>query len=309
MKNFYRISLLLLLVVSSNSFSQVNIYLDNNPVWQVKSMCSAPAPCIQEEDYNYYVQGDTILSGITYRKIFRKGMGIYSWFAPFPPAPGCTGTYSYINTTSDHFIRSSGLQMYIRTTSDTAEYLLYDFDLQVGDSLPVAYTNYETGILVTAIDSFATPYGFRKRFSLSGNTWSQELLEGIGHSKGLLEPMNVPLECGFELTCFSLNDTAYYPVTGPTCELALTIPEIPDATSQIYYYPNPSNGIITFNPMADFKNATFIVYDVQQRIILEQSGISGNKFEFKNEKLDDGIYLFKIVDANQNLSGKLVFRK
>ncbi len=293
---------------TGNAFAQ-NEYLDYDPVWKVHSQCSAPAPCIQDEEYNYYIAGDTIFNGLTYKKIFKKGIGFYSWLAPPPPMPGCSGTYSYINSFSDHFVRSSGKQMYIRTSSDTIEYLLYDFDLQVGDSLPLTFNNYEPLVYVTAIDSFYTPYGFRKRFVLSGMTWSYELLEGIGHSRGLFEPMNVPLECGFMLTCISLNDTAYYPVTGTTCELALNLPETHGYSPDISVYPNPAQDKVEFKFNALFKNGTFTLFDIQQRLITELAGISGYKFIYENEKLDSGVYFFKITDHEKAYSGKIVINK
>lgn len=108
-------------------------------------------------------------------------------------------------------------KMFLRQPADTSEYLLYDFNLLVGDTLPVSYNNYATDITVTAIDSIYTSSGYRKRFQLAGGTWSTYLLEGIGHSKGLVEPMNFPLECGYNLDCYSLNDTAYYPIVGAAC--------------------------------------------------------------------------------------------
>jgi hypothetical protein len=42
--------------------SQVNDYLNNAPVWQQTSSCSAPAPCIKNENYNYYISGDTVIN-------------------------------------------------------------------------------------------------------------------------------------------------------------------------------------------------------------------------------------------------------
>jgi len=72
--------------------------------------------------------------------------------------------------------------MFIFVPGDTAEMLLYDFDLEVGDTLPVTYNN-PPGVYVTAVDSFYTSAGYRKRFMLAGDTWSKFLIEGVGHSK------------------------------------------------------------------------------------------------------------------------------
>ena len=252
------------------SYSQVNEYFDHNPVWQVNHMCSAPAPCIENETYNYYVNGDTIFNGLTYKKIYKKGAGYYSWLAPPPADPGCSGTYSYVNTQSEHFVRSDAKKIFIRVLADTAEYLLYDFNLVIGDTIPETYNNYQSGAVVSAIDSFATPYGYRKRFILSGSTWISELVEGVGHNRGFLEPVTVPLECGYELNCFSLNDTIYYPASpssGPACELILGTAELTGNENQPTILPNPFTDFTTITWKNNLENAQLILYNLQGKEI------------------------------------------
>ncbi len=306
---YFRIALLLV-VAPGIAIGQINEYLNHTPVWQVNHQCAVPQPCIQYEDYNYYVSGDTIFNGLTYKKIFRQGTGSYSWFGPPPvPAP-CTGTYSYINTVSEHFVRSVNKQMFIRVYGDTSEYLLYDFDLQIGDTLPLTYNNFEPLIIVTSIDSFSTPYGYRKRFALAGNTWASELLEGIGHNRGFLEPVHTPFECGFTLNCFSLNDTAYYPAPGPSCMLILGAGELPESPKG-NITPNPFSDYTTISWNAAVKNGEIKIYDIRGKVVKTISGISGESLKFYSEKLMSGIYFFEMraADTNVYFNGKLLIQK
>ena len=285
--------------------AQVNSYFTNDPVWQLSSMCAVSYPCIQNETYNYYLNGDTVFGSLVYKKLYRKGQGYYSWLAPYPPTFSCSGTYQYIDPDPIYFIRSAGKQMFIRDISDTTESLLYDFNLSVGDTLPVTFNNYANDVTVTAIDSVYTPYGYLKRFALSGTTWSQYLIEGIGHSKGLLEPMDIPLECGFDLMCYSLNDSAYYPVQGPACDIAVGVAGVSNRSSYSAS-PNPFNDHTIIHFSTGMNNAEMKIYDVhgkQVRHVL----INAGKIVLQRGDLPAGVYFTRIFQDNRPAStGKLI---
>lgn len=120
----------ILVLALTSVIAQPNLYFQNNPVWQVSSSCAVPAPCIQEESKNYFLNGDTTINSYTFKKVYKKGQGFYNWMAP--PPIGCTGSYWFIDTIPTYFLRSIGKQIYLRQPSDTSEYLLYDFDLSIG---------------------------------------------------------------------------------------------------------------------------------------------------------------------------------
>jgi hypothetical protein len=203
----------LLLGSFQNTSAQINEYLMHNPVWRDSSTCAVPFPCLKYEGYNYYVAGDSTWNGLVYKKIFKKGAGVFMWMAPTPPQ--CSGSFSYVETNHAFLLRSSGKQMYVKDPGEPTEHLLYDFDLSLGDTLPTTFNNMPgTTIYVTAIDSFYTPYGYKKIFTLGGDNWAEFLIEGVGSSHGLTEPLANFFDCGYQLLCFSLNDTSWYPAQG-----------------------------------------------------------------------------------------------
>ena len=308
MKKLLRIILVCIgLSVSNSNFAQVNEYLDHNPVWNVSSMCGVLAPCIETSDYNYFTGADTTINGLVYKKILKKGTGYYSWFGPPPVPSSCQlPPYTYTNTVASYYMRSAGKQMYLRQPFDTAEYLLYDFDLSVGDTLPLSYNNYTNDITVVAIDSFYTSAGYRKKFELSQTSWAQYLLEGVGHSRGFIEPINVPLECGFMLECFSLNDTSYFPSTGLNCDIFAGVHE-PVQGLSITISPNPFNSFTEVNFKEEIKNIDFTVYNALGEVVFKESNFSGTKYEIKSDKLSRGIYFLDIKKNSELLkSAKLV---
>ncbi len=301
-------SLLFALFTCLQAFSQGNTYLSNNPVWQITSTCNTGGYCIQQENYNYFTGGDTLLGLHQYKMIFRKGEGSYFWMSSPPVPPGCSGTYWYVNPQPSFFMRSAGKQMFIRELSDTTERLLYDFDLEAGDTLPLTYNNFSTGITVTLVDSFLTPQGYRKKFSLSGNTWSQFLLEGIGHDLGLTEPMQVPLECGYQMLCFSLNDTACWPASGPGCDMAVGMPgSIPAASFR--FTPNPATSLISLQTNRPAQDATIIILSCSGQCIREMHHVNTCAQTLDCSDLRPGLYLFVlIVDGNVAFREKVIIQ-
>ncbi len=307
-KNSTLILISVFILISLKSYSQGNEYFDNNPVWLINSVCGVPAPCIENENYNYYVTGDTVVNSFTYKKIFRKGEGSISWLSPPPVAPGCiAGNYSYTTTTVQYFVRSSGKQMYLIPLPDTAEVLLYDFDLQVGDTLPLTYNNSQNDISVASIDSIYTPYGYRKKFLLSPNSsWTTFLLEGIGHERGFVEYVSTPFDCGFTLNCFSLNDTAYFPVLGPTCELVLNTPPT-IAEAELSLVPNPFSDETVLHLGAVVGDVDLLLFDVTGKIVWQTHAEQVDQIEINRKELSSGVYFYKLSSPNLPLrNGKMV---
>jgi len=294
-------SLILFLAISCLEVkAQVNEYLIQNPVWQINSQCAIPLPCIQDETFNYYTNGDSTINSMVYKKIYRSGTG-YVWSNQPPPNPCNLAPYSFIDTVPSFFLRSAGKKMYVIFPTDTIESMLYDFDLSLGDTLPASINNFTTDTWVSSIDSILTPYGYRKKFTLTGTGWSQYLIEGIGHSKGLIEPMHVPLECGYDLLCFSLNDTAYFPINGPTCDLAVGVNKEISAFKSIIF-PNPSNGYTKIQFEESLSNAEIIISNIYGQTLQKIQQVNGTETTLHFESFASGIYYLTLKKNQQNIA-------
>lgn len=294
------IILSMVLMIGTGLRSQ-NEYFQNNPVWQCTSSCMWNFPCVTNETYNYYINGDTLINSLTYKKIFKKGNGSYFWSSSNPPQ-SCSGYYTFIDSTPSFFLRSAGKQMYIYPIGGP-EALLYDFNLTVGSMLPLTYNNMDPGISVTAIDSFNTPNGYYKRFALSGNTWCFYLIEGVGHDKGLSEPMQTPLECGYNLTCYGQNNSAYYPTSGPSCELMIGVPGKDDSRG-ITLGPNPFLDELFIDGLGT--NEILSLYNILGDRVLYVPGKNDSSQWIHTGDLGPGIYLFILESGDRQISGKLL---
>ncbi|MGZ4035193.1 MAG: T9SS type A sorting domain-containing protein [Bacteroidia bacterium] len=214
-----------------------------------------------QDDYNYFFRGDTIISGNTYHKIYHTGSHTEYVTALYPP---WTIVYGPLSVDSNKYvggIREDGLKhvfFFPDTATVTSEQLLYDFNLSLGDTLPVTYcnTNSYGGIkYVSSIDSVLVGAVYHKCYHISAGPGYMNLgsiIEGVGNSSGLLEKILPVFEYEDLLICYSHNGAFEYiptlstPSPTATCELPLLagINEYKNEKS-ITIFPNPSSGNLT----------------------------------------------------------------
>ena len=291
---------LCLLIITFLLITQFNLchcqtYLDNNPLWRVISECAVNEPgCLSHNDYNYYINGDTVIDSHYYKKLYMFGYGYYTWNSP-PPVPfNCQGSFIISsNVAPFKFIRDTLGIIYLY---GIPEQCIYDFNLSVGDTLPLCYGNSDQTIL--SIDSILVDGNFRKQFHLSSQSGgqSQVIVEGIGHEHGFLEGLPPLLECANNLVCYSVNDTAYFPVGHLSCQSPNSINNLTQNDLLIYPFPArdhfyiESNGIIIKN---------LLIFDMLGKAIEMpdvQNIRSGARINLPN--LTDGYYLLSIVTNN-----------
>jgi hypothetical protein len=203
------------------------------------------------------------------------------------------------------YLRDSLRKIFRFELSDMTERLMYDYNLNIGDTL-VQTEICPPGVSVTAIDSISVGSSFRKRYTLSGSSVSQYLIEGIGHDFGFLDPMVVSVDgCGNNLTCYSLSDVTYYPIgNNNTCVLAF-----PNAINeagkkeQILIYPNPGNGVFYVVSGAQFL-LDLQVTDVIGRVVLQQTISNGSKIDISNNP--NGIYFLRIHGQEFSEAKKII---
>src|SRR5688572_26179253 len=130
-----RILLLLLIFYSTSSSAQTSVYHefpDSNAVWNfhcVQWMCMpvGPGPANVQFDYSITMIGDTTINGLIYHKLF----------TPFIQIINNTNCQMWMGTGYKGALREDTAlrKVYYVPQSDTAEQLLYDFNLQVGDTV------------------------------------------------------------------------------------------------------------------------------------------------------------------------------
>lgn len=263
-------------------------------------------------DYQYFIDGDTIIAGNNYHKILYTGTYHHvSWTSYW---------INYINQNKGAFREDTAKHILFCPYGDTLDYVLYDFNLSIGDTLAQSYMNYlGSGNWVSAIDSILVGGQYHKRYHISndtaGTSWNYNyvsFIEGVGSTFGLLGFGPSSLWPVFEreshLSCYIHNGTTEYTdSTTTSCDpLIIGIAEHSEET-QISIFPNPTTGII--NIKTPFSEKTQIeIFDVLGKTIY-QTTFSTSENTINLSQFPKGVYSLKASSGNKfNTSQKIVLQ-
>lgn len=134
------ITLLLLAITAIGNAQEID-YFAGNPQWRMHVTFGGALPCLELWDYVYWVKSYDTINGNVYAKLQETGTRQYSWQGP-PPNQGCSVSDNYSNLRG--LFRQEDKKIYLR--EGNSDVLLYDFDLEIGDTLPDSPILYEKGI-------------------------------------------------------------------------------------------------------------------------------------------------------------------
>lgn len=237
--------------------------------------------------------------------------------------PGCT-PYQYANLEPSFFLRSESRKMFIILRGATTEYLLYDFNVGVGDTLHYSafapdyigdntldyglfFQGYE---IIQDIDSLRTPNGYLRIFYYDTLVSASNLfIEGIGSSAGLVEPIPHPIEVGWNLSCYSIGDSLYYPVSSPqfgNCDMDISLAGVEHENSTLdagAIFPNPTQGYLQLNVSEEYIGYEFSISDLEGRIRQKGTFVSPTTV-VDVQSFSPGVYIIR-----WEKQGVAVFRK
>ncbi|MBK6525967.1 MAG: T9SS type A sorting domain-containing protein [Crocinitomicaceae bacterium] len=217
----------------------------------------------------------------------------------------------------DYFgaLRDNGGQVFYVPKDSTLEFILYDFTLEVGDSIayPIGTWQpfYDT-LVVHAVDSILISGEYRTRIEFQNipDRW----IEGIGCTAGLfIEPYaNNNVSGGLsEMFCFSYKDTIYvhHSYAGNygtgVCALQYATVDKIDQTYSISGYPNPTFG--SFFIKRDF-NASFesiVVTNSLGQMVTPEIILSDYDLEIDLSKFPTGIYFVTLTNEDGKFTQKI----
>mgnify|MGYP001428680724 CR=1 FL=1 len=301
-----KISLFLALFILAPFMSKEQTYVpfpDSNAVWQEVLLPYPPGPMpAYWEHVHYTVSGDTLINNTLYKKLFKTD------FDPLC-SQNFTGPYFFGGIRND----SNERKVYYYDAYTSEEWLLYDFTLNVGDTVPPTYNNVSyPELFVESIDSVLIGNDFRKRFVYSQETYQPiQVIEGIGAESGLLGDM-VFFESIYYLRCFHQNDSLLWinpwvefcNLETDTC-LTISIPERISDNRLILIYPNPASDFIylylnpdILRPSTDIRME---IYNSFGEKVGESRVPTGQEaFSFDVSGLSNGLYV-TVIKENQRV--------
>ena len=278
--------------------------------WSVRHSQNNP---FSQTPFQYKMKGDTLLNGILYHKIYSSpDLDYYS--------PDQTlHCFLREDTTKKVFVKyPTGLGI------DTAEFMLYNFNLAVGDTVTVRMlypTDSLFKLVVTNVDSAHFLNGYRKYTGLKPVVpimWGQgcdvtsSWTDGIGSNLNFLYNEIPVWTCAYggryDLVCFWHKGV--YVTGGSYCDYYyLGIDEIKiDGNLQVY--PNPINDAINivFND-SEATSGLVEIQDILGQLLYSESlkPVSGKLSKSIDLSMfSDGVYFLKVKTEDKILSAKFV---
>ncbi len=278
---------------TNTSFSQIDSPFPNDPsleaTWVQRRYIPAdpadPWQTVTEYIYSYNNFGIDTIEGIEYNRLYQD------WNGPIA---------HYRIDGSKVYYRSDNAAFYsydehgLSTWQGGGEYLMYDFDLSVGDTFEVITYG---DIIVTSIDSILIDSIYCKTIHFDENQipWYQPLeyywIEGIGSSTGFY-PVFDYFEDQLNFHCFWDSHLTYF-TNGYGCFDSADIEEAPDL-NQYTIYPNPTSKIITIK--TDKPNPCFgKITNLQGQTVLNFE-LSQTETTLNIADLEQGIYFINLMN-------------
>lgn len=186
----------------------------------------------------------------------------------------------------------------MQLNTDTSEILLYDFNLQPGDTFKINRFNGQLKSIVDSIEMLNIGGQLRKRFYINRLGYGPNLtwIEGIGSSFGLFGNYYIPFEGWHSLLCYNDSLINYISPEYNDCigYNPLNINEKAD-NFIIKIYPNPASDYIYIENIKE--KARIEIYNMSGIIQLTTDANGDSNINIRN--LSDGLYLIKIqTDSN-----------
>lgn len=318
---------LMFLTFAYASFGQYIPLLNDSAQWkQGMKTCYLNGFTIECQPWGYLDfqlnGGDTIIGNYTYKKVIGTDHNNYAYLRE---DSGKVYVKYEAEIYTPYYLSSLYTPVYIL---DTTEIVLYDFNLQVGDTFTTrVFTcnlylaegdtiNYNQDFLLTSIDTVLLNNGNpRKRYRFNNifyGDYSQyyfgtvEWIEGIGSTSTFFyNEASYYTSCGNEgydtklsIACYSTNNNILWGVENclfPT----ITNENIHNNNTSIY--PNPINNLLSIKSSDVYTNYT--IYNSIGTLI-QKGLITNNSVDFSI--LPNGTYIITLYTNNNNLYRALV---
>ena len=278
------------------SQAQVPDYFADNPEWQQSRLCQDPQGSTQTWDWVYYIDGDTLINGHVWQKVRSRGITTITDFGGFA---------SYPYDVYQKAIRQDSLKVF--AVENGNEELLYDFNLSVGDTLPVSYYHPSTTTVIDSIEMVTINGTQRKKMYISDSSTpivGTFILEGMGSDIGLFEPIVQTLNCGSYFHCYRVN---FVTEVGSNCNFSVDLEE-QNLDVQIDLYPNPINDQLHFSIPDKLMLTSIQISNSEGKLLrIENYGELTGEGILQTSDLIPGIYLVQFQFENgQNHQARVI---
>lgn len=254
---------------------------------------------------SYILEGDTILEGKLYKKVYYTDDHIPCFNA------GYIGGIREDSNKNIYFFPFLKVLPNISTAfpSDTTEYLLYTFDnLSIGMTLPI--NEEETVIKVIDIDSILLGDSYRRRYKIQQNNLfpgDHYWIEGIGSNKDLFSSYSSEFE--WELYTLCYTDSVIYYINSPngadSCHYMFPVGIKIAELSSFDVHPNPATNTIHIKTNAAIQNGYINIYNSTGHQIIQKK-ISASEFDIDIHEIKSGVYIIEFINSDSKRYSKFI---
>jgi hypothetical protein len=247
--------------------------------------------------YRYYEligTGDTTIMGKEYYKFLHE-------YTLFNHSPFTGDTTNYTTSQWEMFYREEGKEIFSYYNNE--EHLLYNFDLEIGDTIYFDSVFYFEAYIINDISNFEFAGQTRNQFHI--NTSSGELLlyEGIGSTRGFLSPFEFVFEGNRYLDCYEFQEEYFMPNSQGDCDIQIVLSD--NTINDFEYFqlfPNPASNIIQFKINLNAEYKKLAIFNSEGKKVSHSKfviGRFGNLIQLEISELEVGIYFIKLeVERN-----------
>lgn len=287
---------LFLLFVLSLNIAQTQTYTpffsaDSSDMWKDKSICNfggGPA-CLDLIRSVYSLSGDTVINGTNWVKLYKKGELTYT--STGGAIGNCPPPSLYPNSLIGA-VQEVNKQVFFMPINGTP-YLMYDFNLTLGDTVPDPSNSGFTDVVVVGFDSVFIAGFYRKVHRVSVNsTLNYDIIEGVGSSLGLFSPSGLSVDCASGLECYSESGVPVY--SPENCDFNLAIDKIASEDFSFQVSPNP---VVAQQSVFVEQKKELGEFDVRLMNTVGQILYEGKSFQSRLElkaPVVSGIYMIQI---------------
>jgi hypothetical protein len=290
---------IILLLLAACTFAQSHRFADSTAQWNVLETQYGFCACITWQTYIYNVTGDTVLNNHAYQVINHNIFPLQNNYYYYMRQDTAGKVYGLIN-------------------ADSAEYLIYDFSKQAGDSFSISLPSNWFSDIKVHIDSTANIFdGLTRKTQYVTLTTTLGVLndifvEGIGSINGFFIAPGAEYTIydapDYNLLCFSEQGTvAYHNPYYNTCTFDSTWLSINETLTKntVQVYPNPTSNVVNVTLSNNYRQALFTLSDLTGRVVLQQPLTAGNTV-VDITGISTGAYIYNITVSNQPaITGKL----
>ena len=260
-----RVSVILLFLftflVSDSLHAQKLSFIDTTNVWYVNSGFTIHGPPDITIDCKlvYRYSGQTQHGGLDYRLMTKTRSCIQSNL-PWPIGPVFWDDSALVREdTLAHKVFARVFKLNGSYVQDTSEVLLYDYNMQKGDTVTIGSPSQPVQYIVDSISTIqingiAHNVWYMGALNSQGVYRDYEVVEGAGSMYDPLYPYYplLSIEGGEHLSCFYNKDAGVYP-NNPQWYMNCSLGTHDVSTNTLSLYPNPADNLITLVSVGAFR--------------------------------------------------------